>query len=389
MEQALGGAPVQHGNGTFFRRHQDLAPDLCHGPFPLAGAARTVTADGWELLGLKQWAELDLSRAVYLDTETTGLAGGSGTYAFLVGLAYFQGGTLRVEQLVMRQHCEEKSMLGYLAERLADASCLVTFNGKSFDAPLLQTRLMMNRLRFSLDDMDHLDLLPISRRLWGGAFENCRLETLERELLGLPRHGDVPGFMIPQLFFKYLQTGCARGLAQVAEHNRRDVLTMVGLVAGLGSYAETPLQWEGRFRDHPPLLHSEDLSLAQQLFRRRRFDEAAQLLERVWGYNQAREAAPCPPLRSSGMLLARLHRRQGRPERARELWDFMAERFPADPEILEQVAKHKEHGLGDHGAALDWTLRALRGERLTAGRRKALLRRQERLQRRLDRVGSV
>jgi uncharacterized protein len=378
LEQALGGGPVEFGKGVFYRRGQDLDGHLCHGPFSLAQAA-TRLAQSAGFLGI---SDVDLSRALYLDTETTGLAGGSGTYAFLIGLAYFEDGKLRVEQLLMRQHCEEKAMLHYLVERLEAAECLVTFNGKSFDGPLLQTRLMMNRLRFSIEDMPHLDLLPIARPLWSNAFENCRLETLERELLGLPRQGDIPGFMIPQLFFRFLQNGCARGLAQVAEHNRRDMLAMVALVAGLIGYARQPLQWQHRFRQHAPLLHLEDLALAQQLYRRHRFEEAGELLERVWSFWQEQPVSPA--LRLAGMLLARLHRRSGRPLQASAMWRKMAEWFPQDPEILEQVAKGQEHLVGDWSAALGWVQRALGLERLSVGRERSLLRRRERLQRRLD-----
>lgn len=383
LERALGGGPIEFGSGVFYRRGQQLDGHLCHGPFRLAQAATQLTGCS-SLLGVP---DLDLTRALYLDTETTGLAGGSGTYAFLIGLAYFENGQLHVEQLLMRQHCEEKAMLQYLIQRLEAAECLVTFNGKSFDAPLLQTRLMMNRLRYCMDDLPHLDLLPISRRLWAQALENCRLETLERELLGLPRTGDIPGFMIPQLFFRFLQNGCARGLAQVAEHNRRDMLAMVALVAGLTGYVRQPLEWTRRFRQHAPLLHLEDLALAQQLFRRHRFEEAGHLLERVWAYWTEQPASPA--LRLAGMLLARLHRRAGRSAQASAVWGRMAEWFPHDPEILEQVAKGQEHLVGDWSAALGWVQRALGLERLSVGRERSLLHRRERLQRRLQKSSDV
>ncbi|MBT9583195.1 ribonuclease H-like domain-containing protein [bacterium] len=375
VEQALGGQQVSHSGGVFHRRAQQLGGHLSHGPFALALAnARPLTP----------WLpEVSGRRVLYLDTETTGLAGGSGTYAFLIGLAYFSGEQLQVEQLLMRTHSEEKAMLGYLIERLDQTDCLVTFNGKSFDVPLLQTRLMMNRIRYDLEEIPHLDLLPISRRLWSNALENCKLETLEHQLLGLPRHGDVPGWMVPQLFFRYLQTGDARGLAQVAEHNRRDVLTMVGLVAGLWGYAEEPLQWQRRFRQDPALLHLEDLALGQQMFRQRRFEEAEILLSRVWSYWESLDHPIQPALRQSGTLLARLRRRLGQPQQAQLIWEKLAECFPTDPELLEQVAKQQEHLCGDWSAALDWVERALRLKPLAKGRRQRLDYRRQRLQRRL------
>ncbi|MFN8609980.1 MAG: ribonuclease H-like domain-containing protein [Vulcanimicrobiota bacterium] len=374
VERALGGEAVNRQAGVFHRRHQELDATLSHGPFPLGRA---------QLRPLNHWLpELEGSRMLYLDTETTGLAGGSGTYAFLIGLAFFEGSRLRVEQLIMRSHNEEKAMLQYLIERLEQCDGLVTFNGKSFDIPLLQTRLIMNRLRYDLEELPHLDLLPVARRLWSGALENCKLETLETRILGLPRQGDVPGWMVPQIFFRYLQTGCARGLAQVAEHNRRDVLTMVGLVAGLWGYVDEPQDWSQRFQQCPQLLHLEDVALAQQLFRGRRFEEARQLLERSFAYWQAQ--APAPPLRQCGTLLARLRRRLGEPGRAQEIWSQLAERFPQDPELLEQVAKQQEHVHKNWASALDWVERALRIKPLAPTRIRRLNYRRDRLQRRLS-----
>lgn len=370
IERALGGEEVRSAAGVFHRRHQCLDGHLSHGPFPLHRS---------QLRPLKHWLpELEGNRMLYLDTETTGLAGGSGTYAFMVGLAFFEQGQLRVEQLIMRSHCEEKAMLGYLIERLENSDGLVTFNGKSFDIPLLQTRLIMNRLRYDLEDLPHLDLLPVSRRLWSQALENCKLETLETEILGLPRQGDVPGWMVPQIFFRYLQTGCARGLAQVAEHNRRDILTMVGLVAGLWGYIDEPFDWSQRFRQVPRLLHLEDLALAQQLFRQRRFEESRFLLERCYQHFQG------APLRQCGTLLARLRRRAGEVGGAQEVWMQLAESFPQDPELLEQVAKQQEHVHRNWACALDWVERALRVKPLTPTRIKRLNYRRDRLQRRLS-----
>lgn len=368
LDKALGGSEQAMPAGNFYLRGQTLGGHLCHGPFPLQQA-------------LEGSASLVGQHPLFLDTETTGLAGGSGTYAFLIGLGTFEQGRLKIEQLLMRSHCEEKAMLQYLLQRIEGCDGLVTFNGKSFDIPLLQTRLLMNRLRFDLEDLPHLDLLPVARRYWSGVLENCKLETLEEQVLGLPRHGDVPGWMVPQLFFRFLQDGCARGLAQVAEHNRRDILAMVGLLAGLEGYAREPLSWQNRFRQQPEWLHLEDLAMGFLLFRERRFEESRCLLERSWTYLSGREAGP--HLRRNGSLLARLRRRQGQTAESRQIWVELAERFPRDPDILEQVAKQQEHWARDFGDALRWVERALGLDRLSRGRRKRLLYRRQRLQGRL------
>lgn len=354
-EAALGG----HEFRGFFRRFQRLPLHLCHGPFSLAQARQRSP------------------KGLYLDTETTGLAGGAGTYAFLIGLAYFEQDELVVEQLFMRSHQEEKAMLGYLLERVEMAEQLITFNGRTFDVPLLQTRLIMNRLRFDLEECLHVDLLPACRRLWSLALDSCRLEHLESEILGLPRQGDIPGWMVPQIFFRFLHTGDARGLAAVAEHNRRDLLAMVGLMAGLDGYFERPTDWSARFRAHPPLLHLEDLALAQQLYRQRRFEPVGELLERVWAYFHP--LGPSPPLRLAGGLWARWLRRHGLVEPARRIWMELADCFPQDAYLLEQAAKVQEHALRNWAGALDCVERALGLDSLARGRRRSLLHRQQRL----------
>lgn len=365
LEQALGGHEFQGDGGVFHLRCQTLDGRLCHGPFSLDSSLQAAAA----MVG---------RAPLFLDTETTGLAGGTGTYAFMVGIAFFESGHLHIEQLIMRSHCEEKAMLKYLVSRLQAADCLVTFNGKTFDAPLLQTRLIMNRLRFDLEEMPHLDLLPPARRLWSLGLENCKLETLETEILGLPRQGDVPGWMVPQLFFRYLQDGCARGLAQVAEHNRRDILAMVGLLGGLAGYFDDPLQTHRRFRQDPTMVHLEDLALGLHFFRQRRFDVSGSLLQRAWDFLSSGTATPA--LRRAGSLLARLRRRQGQREQAQELWQALADRFPLDPEILEQIAKQQEHLARNWPQALHWVDRALSLDRLSRGRRKRLLLRRRRLE---------
>ncbi|CAN0467524.1 unnamed protein product, partial [Phaeothamnion confervicola] len=181
LEQVLGGEIRENSSGKFFFRQQRLCVTLRHGPRPLAEA---LELPGAELASMDpRLSDFDPRKALYIDTETTGLSGGTGTYAFLVGLAYFcdEGRELIVEQLMMREHCEEKAMLEYLRERVEKSEGLVSFNGKSFDGPLLDTRFCLNRQRMRLEDETHLDLLPLSRRLWSKALPDCRLETLERE----------------------------------------------------------------------------------------------------------------------------------------------------------------------------------------------------------------
>ncbi len=167
-------------------------------------------------------------RAVFIDLETTGLSGGAGTVAFLVGCAYFDGGALQVRQFLLSSFNAERALLAAAAELFDDADLIVTYNGKTFDVPMMETRWAFHRMPAPLEEVPHFDMLHPARRLWRSRSTltddgGCRLTTLERMLLNLRRVGDVDGFEIPGRFFQFLRTGDARPLEPVLEHNRLDL----------------------------------------------------------------------------------------------------------------------------------------------------------------------
>src|SRR5579863_5224004 len=177
---------------------------------------------------------------LFLDTETTGLAGGTGTYAFLVGIAWWDSGGLQVEQLMMRDFSEEYSLLVELAARIAERPVLVTFNGKSFDWPLLESRYLMTRSIRVPELAAHLDLLHPARAVWKLRLGSVRLVELERHVLDAPRLGwhredDVPSSLIPQFYFDYLRGGSPGPLAGVVRHNRMDLRGLAALFGKLNS----------------------------------------------------------------------------------------------------------------------------------------------------------
>ncbi len=165
----------------------------------------------------------------FLDTETTGLAGGSGTCAFLVGVGRIRADGFHVRQFFLRDYPEEPSALAALSHSLADALVLVTYNGKSFDIPLLETRYRLSRARPPFERLAHLDLLHSARRLWRFRFDSCRLMELENRILGHEREGDVPGAQIPEIYFDYVRTHRAARLAQVFTHNALDIVSLACL----------------------------------------------------------------------------------------------------------------------------------------------------------------
>ena len=172
--------------------------------------------------------EVDPERLFFLDTETTGLSGGTGTLAFLIGTASYEGDSLAVQQLHLPGPGQERPMLLWLADKLSMSSALVTFNGKSFDWPLLRSRFVMNRLPVP-KAIPHLDLLHCARRVFRHQLSEVKLGTLETEILKIRRQGDIGGAEIPSAWFDYLRTGRVATLARVLEHNVRDVLSMVDL----------------------------------------------------------------------------------------------------------------------------------------------------------------
>ena len=178
-------------------------------------------------------------RTVFIDLETTGLSGGAGTLAFLVGCGYFDLGAFQVRQFLLTSHAAERALLTAVADFFEGADLIVTYNGKTFDVPVMETRWMFHRLRMPLADVPHFDMLHPARRLWrsragaGGDIEEsgCRLSTLEQTLFDVTRVGDVPGLEIPGRFFRFLRSGDPRPLEPVLEHNRLDLVSLAAVMA--------------------------------------------------------------------------------------------------------------------------------------------------------------
>ena len=226
------------------------------------------------LSGERDFKAYDISRMIFLDLETTGLAGGTGTYPFLCGIGYFEQNSFIVEQFFMEDYPYERVMLESLGQRLKTAEALVTFNGKSFDVPLLITRFIFNRIRVNLE-LPHIDLLHPSRRIWKGAFPDCRLETIEQEFFKLKRKRDIESHLIPHIYFQFVRGKSQELMLPVFDHNAQDIISLGALLSFFCRILSQPESGE--------LTRSAELWGLGRLYKKMgRFSEANEIWERLF-----------------------------------------------------------------------------------------------------------
>jgi uncharacterized protein YprB with RNaseH-like and TPR domain len=292
-------------------------------------------------------------RWLFLDTETTGLAGGTGTYAFLIGLAWWDAGGLQVEQLFLRDFSEEYSLLHELAARIAERPVLVTFNGKTFDWPLLESRFTMTRSIKVPQLSAHLDLLHPARALWKLRLGSVRLVELERHVLdasrlGWQREDEVISSLIPQLYFDYLRGGSPYPLASVLKHNQMDLRALAALYGKINSLLD---ECKSSLAETASL---DLFGLSRFLARRGETDRAHSVC------SQARDAGLPAVFRSQATReLAFLAKRRGDAEAASSLWHELV-KDPQDGIIAcEQLAIHYERREKNYDRAIEFTQLAL------------------------------
>jgi len=289
----------------------------------------------------RQVGDLPHDQFAFLDTETTGLAGGTGTYAFLVGAGRFERDDFRLAQFFMRDPTDEPALLEALSRFLNGCRALVTFNGKAFDVPLLNTRYTLNGVPSSLIGMTQVDLLLLARRLWRRRLPSRSLGYLETHILGITRTGeDVPGWYIPQLYFQYLQSGDARPMRGIFYHNAMDILTLSALLNLMGRWLEEPLEH---------IEEALDIVSAAGLFENLGQRELACSL-----YRRSLEVdLPADVSAHTVQRLALLHKKMGQMDSAVELWRRAAgERHLY---AFVELAKYYEHQCRDYARAERWT----------------------------------
>lgn len=340
----LPGSVLTTGLGDTFVYEERFAADYRHGLAPIRLEVPLTVVSAWAADA--RLSSLDLSSFIFLDTETSGLAGGTGTYAFLIGAARFIDGEFVLKQFFMRDPAEEPALLEALAQFIAPGQALVTFNGKAFDAPLLVTRYTLHDIPIPFKDFAHLDLLPLSRRLWRARLESRALKYLEENILQAPRTSEeVPGYEIPWLYFDYLRTGDARPLKGVFYHNAMDVVAMAGLLNYVATMLADPF--------HEGIEHALDVISIARLFEDLgEWETAARLFER--GLQMTLTESD---FWEAVRRLSVLQKRRGDFDEALRLWEQAATQGHIYAHV--ELAKYYEHRCRDPKSALRWTLSAL------------------------------
>jgi len=353
IEDALGGQWRDAPAGACFVVERRFDPGAAHGRERIGDLAGRLDRSAGEAPLVAGGAPAR-PPFLFFDLETTGLSGGAGTHAFLVGCAWFdQDGAFLIRQYVMPSYADERSMLTTVAGELERAGALVSFNGKSFDAPVLETRYLFHRLAWAGAGRPHVDVLHPARLFWGDSPAGCSLGALEQDVLGARRTGDVPGFEIPARYFQFVRTGDARPLAAVLEHNRLDLLSLAGLTARLLHLVAT---------GHAEARDAREALALGRVYARGGFDLRARE-----ALASAAEGAGSGPVRIEALrALALAWRRARRFDAAADCWRQLLEERGCSPtiarEATEALAIHHEHRVRDLAAAKAFALRTLEAD---------------------------
>ena len=347
IDQALPGSWHETVEGPCFVVERRYAISHARGPVTLGSLLDARPNVLWDAGRASAMRDLDPRKLLFLDTETTGLSGGTGTYVFLVGVAYISDDS---REVVVRQYFlsdigAEKALLHALNDLFSNFDAILTFNGKSFDWPLLEMRYIYSRLRCVLKDPPHLDLLGTSRRLWKDRLESCSLEMLESHVLGVRRGYDVPGWRIPSLYFQYLRAGHAGHIVPVFDHNEHDLLTLMALTSHVGRILDSP--------------DEHDLQAAECLGLGKLYEDMGKYPESLRAYERALSLDPSPELKAVALRrLSFLYKHLQQREEAVAIWVNMTSEGTDLMFPYLELAKHYEHRARDYAAAAEYTLMA-------------------------------
>lgn len=362
-------APAQPKTEAFFMREHVVPLDL------LCGIEDSTLKEIQACDPMFCGTEWDIRKVLFLDTETTGLNGGAGTVAFEIGIGFIDARGMVIRQYVMRDYSEEAAMLQEIARLFHRFDVVVSFNGKSFDLPLLESRMIMCRIRQSITKMPHFDLLHAARRVYKLRLKRCNLAALEEAVLDQRREDDLPGAQIPQRYFDYIRTREFAILEDVLRHNFEDVKSLAMLTGHLCSVFRVPQQ----------LAHPEDIFSVGKTLMRTGNSEKARTCFKIVGHTSLAAQAH--------MHLAISYKKEKDWQEAVDSWQSMIACGEGGVWPYIELAKYYEHAVGDiplalsyAGGALQYTLNVMPVKGFDAVQDKQIRKRIERLRRKQNRM---
>ncbi len=338
LERVISGCEITNSAGSFVIKEQLYPLDYQHGKIRFPAEISTEN--------INRSARIDsppdtLGRMLFIDTETSGLSGGAGTFAFLIGVGRFQADGFLLQQLVIRDPAEEPAMLLYLSNLVDSNTIFVSFNGKSFDIPLIQNRFILNRFPDRLRELAHIDILHISRKLWRRHLPSCTLKDLEVSIIEFTRSSeDVPGWMIPDIYFEYLRTGNPVGLSDVIYHNAQDIVSLAALFIHISHLLETDqLDRE---------ISTNDLIAISRVY----WDlGSVEIAVNILQHCKTRKLNT-DQYRLVFSMLGRYYKISQHIEEAVKNWEIAANN--GDPNAYIEIAKYQEHKNRNISSALEW-----------------------------------
>lgn len=344
ISELLTGNTVDTPYGPCFYTEEKIPLDRIFGDYSLAETELYFPGreDIYSFVYQDNIQDVELNQALFFDTETTGLAGGAGTYIFLMGLGFFTDDSFCVRQYFMSDYNEEEAFLWSINQLFSRGfKMLVSYNGKCYDFPLMQTRFIMTRIPMQLTYQHHLDLLFPTRRLWKRRLQDCSLSNIEKRVLNIQRNEDIPGYMIPHVYFRYLQNKDARPLKPVFAHNLQDIISLAILTTKIGQVLQDPFNAGIR-------KNGIDLFSIGKIFEGyKKYEFSSRCYE---------EALNCDLSDEQSLEVLKLasfaYKRQGNWKQAESTWRdiiSLSKEFILYP--YEELAKYYEHQLKDYSRA--------------------------------------
>lgn len=329
IDRLVDGFVCSNGEGSCFITEERYPASYIYGGCSIGDVA-ALSTDILMKICVDVHEGMSMGDFLFLDTETTGLCGGTGTVAFLIGAGFFEAGEFVLRQFFMRDYDEEPAMLTAFNELLSRHKGLVTFNGKAFDWNLLQTRFIFNRIKPLMCEPVHMDLLYPSRKIWGLKLESCSLASIEENVLEEYRTDDIPGALIPSVYFKYLESRDARDVKRVIKHNKLDILSMASLLYRICSMLHDPLAETDRDR--------ELLGIGKI------FETSGDYQSVIDCFEACMESDSVAVKECASKRLSRIYKRSKNYEKAVEHWNNML-KDPSIPKIypMIELAKYYEH----------------------------------------------